>query len=56
MARLFANPSKLAAGLRTTGLLAHAIWPSLRRYSAIKAMGYRGRVPRLALGEPLRLT
>ncbi len=56
MARLFANPSKLAAGLRTTGLLAHAIWPSLRRYSAIKAMGYRGRVPRLALGEPLRAT
>lgn len=56
MTRLFANPSKLAAGLRTTGLLAHAIWPSLRRYSAIKAMGYRGRVPRLALGEPLRAT
>jgi len=56
MTRLFSNPSQLAAGLRTTGLLAHAIWPSLRRYSAIKAMGYRGRVPRLALGEPLRQT
>ncbi len=54
MTRLFSNPSPFAAGLRTTGLLAHAIWPSLRRYSAIKAMGYRGRIPRLALGEPLR--
>ena len=54
MTRLFANPSPLAAGLRTTGLIAHSILPSLRRYSAIKAMGYRGRVPRLALGESLR--
>ena len=54
MTRLFANPSPLAAGLRTGGLIAHAIWPGLRRYSAIKAMGYRGRVPRLALGESLR--
>jgi 2-octaprenyl-6-methoxyphenol hydroxylase len=54
MTRLFSHPSALAAGLRTTGLLAHAILPSLRRRSAIKAMGYRGRVPRLALGESLR--
>ena len=53
MARLFAHPSVFAAGLRTTGLIAHVILPSLRRKSAIKAMGYRGRVPRLALGEPL---
>jgi 2-octaprenyl-6-methoxyphenol hydroxylase len=53
MARLFAHPSVFAAGLRTTGLIAHAILPSLRRKSAIKAMGYRGRVSRLALGEPL---
>ena len=54
MTRLFAHSSLLAAGLRTTGLIAHAILPSLRRKSAIKAMGYRGRIPRLALGEPLR--
>ena len=54
MTRLFSNPSPFAAGLRTAGLIAHAISPTLRRYSAIKAMGYRGRVPRLALGEPLR--
>jgi len=51
--RLFAHPSVLAAGLRTSGLIAHALLPSLRRKSAIQAMGYRGRVPRLALGEPL---
>ena len=54
MTRLFAHPSLLAAGLRTGGLIAHALLPSLRRKSAIKAMGYRGRIPRLALGEPLR--
>jgi len=54
MTRLFSHSSPLVAGLRTTAILAHAILPSLRRHSAIKAMGYRGRVPRLALGEPLR--
>ena len=54
MTRLFAHSSLLAAAVRTTGLIAHALLPSLRRKSAIKAMGYRGRVPRLALGEPLR--
>ncbi len=51
--RLFSHPSMLAAGLRTGGLIAHALLPSLRRKTAIQAMGYRGRVPRLALGEPL---
>ena len=51
--RLFAHPSILAQGLRTGGLIAHALLPSLRRRSALKAMGYRGRVPRMALGEPL---
>lgn len=51
--RLFSHPSMLAAGLRTSGLIAHALLPSLRRKTAIQAMGYRGRVPRLALGEPL---
>lgn len=55
MTRLFSHHSPFAAGLRTAGLIAHALSPSLRRRSAIKAMGYRGRVPRLALGEPLRM-
>jgi 2-octaprenyl-6-methoxyphenol hydroxylase len=54
MTRLFAHPSALAAGLRSGALLAHALSPMLRRRSAIKAMGYRGRIPRLALGEALR--
>jgi 2-octaprenyl-6-methoxyphenol hydroxylase len=54
MTRLFSHPSPFAAGLRTTALMAHALLPSLRRRSAIKAMGYRGRVPRLALGESLK--
>ncbi len=54
MTRLFAHPSVLAAGLRTAGFMAYALLPGLRRQIANKAMGYRGRVPRLALGEPLR--
>ena len=54
MTRLFAHPSSFAAAVRTTGLIAHAILPALRRRSAIKAMGYRGRTPRLAMGERLR--
>lgn len=53
LARLFSNPSGVAAAARTVGLLAHAFIPPLRRQLAVRAMGYRGRVPRLALGEPL---
>jgi len=53
LARLFSNPSSVAAAARTAGLLAHAFIPALRRQLAIRAMGFRGRIPRLALGEPL---
>lgn len=53
LARMFANPSALAAAARTAGLLAHAFIPPLRRQLAIQAMGFRGRTPRLALGQPL---
>ncbi len=53
LARLFSNPSSVAAAARTAGLLAHAFIPPLRRQLAIRAMGFRGRIPRLALGEPL---
>lgn len=53
LARIYSNPSGLAATARTAGLLAHAVFPSLRRQLAIRAMGYRGRIPRLATGEPL---
>jgi 2-octaprenyl-6-methoxyphenol hydroxylase len=53
LARFFSNPSRLAAGVRTAGMLAHAFIPSLRRQLAIRSMGFRGRIPRLAMGEPL---
>jgi 2-octaprenyl-6-methoxyphenol hydroxylase len=53
LARMFANPSPASATARTAGLLAHAFIPALRRQLAIRAMGFRGRTPRLALGEPL---
>jgi 2-octaprenyl-6-methoxyphenol hydroxylase len=53
LARMFANPSALAAAVRTAGMLAHAFIPPLRRQLAIRAMGFRGRTPRLALGQPL---
>ena len=53
LARIYSNPAPLAGAARTAGLLAHAFVPSLRRQLAVKAMGYRGRVPRLATGEPL---
>ncbi len=53
LARFFSNPSRLAAGVRTAGMLAHAFIPPLRRQLAIRSMGFRGRIPRLATGEPL---
>jgi 2-octaprenyl-6-methoxyphenol hydroxylase len=53
LARIFSNPSHLATTARTMGLLAHALLPPLRRQLAVRAMGFRGRIPRLALGEPL---
>lgn len=53
LARMFANPSPLAKAARTAGLFAHALLPPLRRQLAVKAMGYRGSIPRLALGESL---
>ncbi len=55
LARLFANPSPLAAAVRTAGLFVHALLPPLRRQLAVKSMGFRGRIPRLALGESLEI-
>ena len=54
LARFFSNPSRLAASTRTAGMLAHAFFPMLRRQLAVRAMGFRGRIPRLAMGESLR--
>ena len=53
LTRLFANPSLVASSLRSFGLMAHALVPSLRRRLAAGAMGYRGRIPSLARGRPL---
>lgn len=53
LARIFSNPHSMVATARTAALLAHAFIPSLRRQMSLKAMGYRGRTPRLAMGEPL---
>jgi len=53
LARIFSNPSPLAAAARGAGMLAHAWFPPLRRHLAVRSMGFRGRIPRLAMGEPL---
>lgn len=53
LARIYSNPTPLAGSARTAGLLAHALFPSLRRKLAVRMMGYRGRIPRLATGESL---
>lgn len=54
LARIYSNPGAGARLLRSTGLIAHRLLPSLRRRTAARAMGYRGRIPRLALGESLQ--
>ncbi|HBK55049.1 MAG TPA: 2-octaprenyl-6-methoxyphenyl hydroxylase [Xanthomonadales bacterium] len=48
LARLTSNETRLAAGLRSLGLLALQHLPGLRAPLAVAAMGYRGRTPRLA--------
>lgn len=50
LARLTANPSALASGLRSLGLLALSYVPGLSAPLVGGAMGYRGRVPSLARG------
>jgi len=47
---LFASRAAATAAARSLGLFAHTLLPPLRRRLASQAMGYRGRVPRLALG------
>jgi 2-octaprenyl-6-methoxyphenol hydroxylase len=55
LARIFANPTGLAAFGRTAGMVAHSLFPPLRRRMAARAMGFRGRIPRLAQGQALRV-
>jgi 2-octaprenyl-6-methoxyphenol hydroxylase len=53
LARIYANPTRAASLGRLAGLMAHAFVPGLRRQLALKSMGFRGRVPKLARGESL---
>jgi 2-octaprenyl-6-methoxyphenol hydroxylase len=53
MVQLFASTSPLTRLARSAALSLVGLSPTLQRRLAIRAMGYRGRVPRLALGEPL---
>jgi 2-octaprenyl-6-methoxyphenol hydroxylase len=55
LVRLYANPTVTARLARRAGLLVHRLSPSLRRRLAIKSMGFRGQIPKLAQGEPLRV-
>lgn len=53
MVNLFASNVPLTRQARSLGLALAGLSPSLRRRMAVRAMGYRGKTPRLALGEPL---
>ncbi len=50
LARLFANPGWLAKMLRGGGMALHQLFPPLKRKLALSAMGFRGRLPKLARG------
>ncbi|MEM1412185.1 MAG: FAD-dependent monooxygenase, partial [Pseudomonadota bacterium] len=54
MVRLFASASPVTRLARSVALSAVGLSPGLKRRLASRAMGYRGRVPRLALGESLQ--
>lgn len=56
MVSLFASASLLTRFARSAALSLVGLSPTLQRRLASRAMGYRGRVPRLALGEPLART
>ncbi len=53
LARLYAKPGTGVRLARSAGLIANRLIRPLRRQTAVRAMGYHGRIPRLALGEPL---
>ena len=55
MTRMFASSAPFMAAIRSAGMLAHALVPALRRRLASSAMGYRGRIPKLATGESFHL-
>ncbi len=53
MVNLFASALPLTRQARSLGLALVGMTPLMRRRMALRAMGYRGQTPRLALGEPL---
>lgn len=53
MVKLFGSRLPLTRQARSLGLALVGLASPLRRRLAVRAMGYRGRTPRLALGEPL---
>lgn len=53
LARLYAHKGPGVRLARSAGLIANRLIRPLRRQTAVRAMGYHGRIPRLALGEPL---
>jgi 2-octaprenyl-6-methoxyphenol hydroxylase len=53
LARLYSKPGPGVSLARSAGLIANRLIRPLRRQTAVRAMGYHGRIPRLALGEPL---
>ncbi len=55
LARLFANPGWLAGLLCSGGMALHQLFPPLKRRLALSAMGFRGRLPKLARGQKLSI-
>lgn len=53
LARLYAKPGTGVRLARSAGLIANRLIRPLRRQTTMRAMGYHGRIPKLALGEPL---
>ena len=53
LARLYTKTGPGVSLARSAGLIANRLIRPLRRQTAVRAMGYHGRIPRLALGEPL---
>jgi 2-octaprenyl-6-methoxyphenol hydroxylase len=53
LARVYSGTGPGISLARSAGLLANRLIRPLRRRAAVRAMGYKGRIPRLALGESL---
>lgn len=56
LARLYGGDTLFHRVLGTAALAAHELLPPLRRQLVLNAMGYRGQVPRMAMGVALNPT